>query len=142
MVKSILHIAIYCSDIEKSTDFYTRVLGMKHLFNQNKDDGSLWYVYLYSGAGTFVELFPLSEGSERPTQATPGITHICLAVEDIEEAARKVKAEDYPLESEPRLGGDGNWQAWVIDPDGVRIELMQMMPDCSQYKALKEQRLE
>ena len=138
MVKSILHIAIFCRDVEKSTDFYTRVLGMEHLFTQRKDDGSLWYVYLYAGGGTFVELFPLAEPGEPPGTSLPGIAHVCLAVDDINEAVRRVKAEGWPLEGDVRLGADGNWQAWVADPDGVRIELMQMMPDCMQYKALKQ----
>ena len=26
-------------------------------------------------------------------------------------------------------GVDGNWQYWITDPDGNRIELMQIMPD-------------
>jgi len=123
VVTSILHVAVYCRDVEKSADFYTRVLGMKHLFTQKKDDGSLWYVYLYAGGGTFLELFPLDGGGEGPDEAAPGITHICLGVDDIEEAVRKVKGEGWPLDAEPRLGRDGNRQAWIRDPDGVRIEL-------------------
>ena len=31
---------------------------------------------------------------------------------------------------------DGNRQAWLEDPDGNRIELMEMAPDCLQYKAI------
>ena len=34
------------------------------------------------------------------------------------------------------MGADGNWQAWIEDPDGHRIELMQMMPDSLQAKAI------
>lgn len=32
-----------------------------------------------------------------------------------------------------RLGGDGAWQAWITDPSGVRIELMQYSEDSSQF---------
>ena len=35
-----------------------------------------------------------------------------------------------------QMGADGNWQAWIEDPDGHRIELMQMMPDSLQAKAI------
>ena len=31
---------------------------------------------------------------------------------------------------------DGNWQTWIADPDGHRIELMQMAPDGMQAQAI------
>ena len=37
---------------------------------------------------------------------------------------------------------DGNRQAWLEDPDGNRIELMEMAPDCLQYKAIERLRAE
>jgi hypothetical protein len=35
------------------------------------------------------------------------------------------------------MGPDGNRQAWIIDPDGVRIELMQMGRDAVQFQAVR-----
>jgi lactoylglutathione lyase len=32
---------------------------------------------------------------------------------------------------------DRNNQAWIEDPDGNRIELMQMAPDCLHFEAIK-----
>ncbi len=143
MTGGVAHVAIYCRDIERSVDFYTRVLGTTELFTKTKPDGSLWYVYLHAGSRTFLELFPLPLPEEGKPQegVAPGVAHICLGVDDIHEAARRVLAEGWQLEGEPRIGGDGNWQVWTVDPDGVRIELMQMMPDCLQYKALEEKGL-
>ena len=37
-------------------------------------------------------------------------------------------------------GLDGNRQAWLEDPDGNRIELMEMAPDCLQYQAIRRLR--
>ena len=34
------------------------------------------------------------------------------------------------------MGADYNYQAWIEDPDGNRIELMQMMPDSMQLAAI------
>ena len=34
------------------------------------------------------------------------------------------------------MAADKNWQAWIEDPDGNRIELMQIMPDCLQLEAI------
>ena len=36
-----------------------------------------------------------------------------------------------------RRGVDGNRGMWIADPDGNRIEIMEMAPDCVQYVALK-----
>ena len=132
----IAHVAVFAADVAKSTDFYTRVLGLEHLFTQKKEDGSLFYVYLHAGSKTFVEIFPTAE---KALKSRAGVAHICLAVRDINAAVAHVKAENWPLtRGEPKLGLDGNWQAWLQDPDGVDIELMQMMPGCLQYEHLKK----
>jgi len=101
MITSVAHIALYCRNIEKSADFYTRVLGLRHLFTQKKPDGSLWYVYLHAGNRTFVELFPISDAAEKPSSAAPGVAHICLAVDDIHETASAISALNWPLEANP-----------------------------------------
>ena len=49
MITGIGHIAITCQDIDKSLDFYTRVLGLHEAFRMERD-GSLWMVYLKTGA--------------------------------------------------------------------------------------------
>jgi hypothetical protein len=37
-----------------------------------------------------------------------------------------------------KTGADNNRQAWIQDPDGNRIELMEMVPGALQFKAIKE----
>ena len=136
IVTGLAHAAIYCQDVPKSLDFYTRVLGLTHLFTQKRPDGSLFYEYLHAGNKTFVELFPIDKPPAQGPHA--GIAHICLAVADIQAAFKHVKSAGYTIRREPSLGLDGNWQMWLDDPDGVAIELMQMMPGCMQYKALEK----
>jgi len=36
-----------------------------------------------------------------------------------------------------RRGVDGNRGMWVVDPDGNRIEIMEMAPQCDQYEAIR-----
>ena len=45
-----------------------------------------------------------------------------------------------PIARERQMGADGNLQAWIEDPDGNRIELMQMDPSNMQTKALQKLR--
>jgi len=42
-----------------------------------------------------------------------------------------------PLLLPKKQAVDGNWQAWIEDPDGNRIELMQMMPGYLQFQAIE-----
>ncbi len=135
IITGLAHIALYCRDTAKSLDFYTRVLGLDHLFTQKHPDGSLFYEYIHAGNKTFVELFPTTE---KPAGPHAGVAHMCLAVSDINAACAHIKSQGYTVRREPTMGLDGNLQMWLDDPDGVPIELMQMMPDCLQYKALKK----
>jgi len=135
VVTGVAHVAIYARDVAKSLDFYARVLGLEHLFTQKRPDGSLFYEYLHAGNRTFVELFPTKEA---PAPPHAGVAHMCLAVADINAAHEHVKSQGYPVRRAPSKGLDGNWQMWLDDPDGVAIELMQMMPDCMQYRALEK----
>ena len=38
--------------------------------------------------------------------------------------------------SDPKLGSDQSWQAWLADPDGNRIELHGYTPDSHQAPSL------
>lgn len=133
-VKSLAHLALNCRDIEKSVDFYVRVLGLKYLFTQKRDDGSLFYIYLYAGGSTFLELFPTAAAASDAPRA--GLAHLCIAVDDIAAAVERVRREGWPLASDVKTGRDGNLQVWLADPDGVPLELMQMMPGSMQERAL------
>ena len=45
-------------------------------------------------------------------------------------------AKGVPLSRPKKVGVDHNIQAWVEDPDGNRIELMQMVDNCPQLEAI------
>ena len=51
---------------------------------------------------------------------------------DIHASVQAIRDAGYPIDDEPRQGVDLNWQAWVTDPNGIRIELMQVMPGSPQ----------
>lgn len=124
------HLAVTTKDMEKSLDFYTRVLGFQRVFDIDQPEtGEPWIVYVHMGGGQFIELF--YDGSTDNTwDATQrGFNHICMVADDIHAAARQITDAGYPLDREPKQGPDGNWQFWVTDPDGVRIEMMQIAAD-------------
>jgi lactoylglutathione lyase len=67
------------------------------------------------------------------------MTHLCLTSPDLDATAAHLESVGVPL-SRPRNakpGLDGNRGMWIEDPDGNRIEIMEMAPGCIQYQAVK-----
>ncbi|MCS7201385.1 MAG: VOC family protein [Dictyoglomus sp.] len=131
MIKGIGHIALEVSDLEKSLNFYEKVLGFKKLFNLEKD-GKLILVYLKIAEDQYLELFPKKEIVQKENQ---NFMHICLITDNIFETVEKIKSKGWHIDIEPSLGIDGNYQAWIRDPDGNKIEIMQMLPDSLQKRS-------
>jgi lactoylglutathione lyase len=139
MITGIGHIAITCQDIDKSLDFYTRMLGLPEAFRMHNDDGSLWMVYLKTGGGAFIELF--TRGGARPEvpENASGVKHLCLWVDDIDATLRDLQAKGLDVDPDGiRTGRSKCRQYFIADPDGVRIELMQLLPESLQAQALND----
>ena len=135
MITGISHIALTVSDMEKSLDFYTRVLGFTKAFQLTEPGtGKPWIEYLKAG-NQFVELF-YNGTEDNPWKHTHrGFNHLCLQVDDIYITVKKIEEAGYPMDRPVTTGCDKNQQAWLTDPDGVRIELMQISPDSPQGKS-------
>jgi len=134
-VSRITHIAIKVTDIDATLDFYVGKLGFQEMFRLERE-GKLWIIYLRLSDTQYLEIFPGGEGEGVPGAERTGYNHMCLEVPDIHGAARELEAAGVPLTRPVVEGADGNWQAWIADPDGHRIELMEMSPDCFQAKAI------
>ena len=133
------HVAVTAKDMEKSLDFYTRVMGFRRVFDINdQKTGAPHIVYLSMGNDQFIELFYGGEEDNIWEAKQRGFSHICLAVDDIHEMIRKIEEAGYPITRELKLGPDNNWQFWVTDPDDVRIEIMQIDPESPHGKVMAE----
>ncbi len=131
LYRGIGHVAYDCSDLEQSLDFYCNKMGFTRLMHLG-DDNNPWLIYLKIAHGVYMELFP--RGHEVDPSAGHYYSHLCLEVFDIVEAVRVLREKGVTVE-DPHKGQDGNYQAWLSDPDSNRIELMQMMPDSKQRMA-------
>lgn len=135
MIKGIAHLAFVVKEMEKSLDFYCEVLGFKKVFEIHDDDGNPWINYLKIKDGQFIELF-YSNSDEKEIQIVKSsYSHLCLEVENIYEIAEHLKQKGITLDVEPVQGKDLNYQCWAKDPDGNRIEFMQMNPDSLQSRS-------
>lgn len=137
---SLGHVAIRVKDVERTLAFYTGKLGFEQMLKLDRDDGSLWLVYLRITDDQYLEVFPDAQGDRAPPAEANGLNHLCLTVADIEATLRQLDAAGIPLFRPLKTGADGNRQAWILDPDGNRIELMEMAPDGLQAQAIRRLR--
>lgn len=134
-VSEIAHVAIMVSDVERTLDFYVKKLGFDEVMRLDRN-GALWLVYLRVTDTQFIEVFHGGTGDRAPAFEAIGYNHLCLSVPDIERSVVELEQAGIPLYREKKFGLDGNWQCWIEDPDGHRIEIMQMMPDGMQMTAI------
>jgi lactoylglutathione lyase len=135
MISGYGHLALRVENMEKSVDFYTRVLGFRKVFElSNKETGAPFIVYIHINRNVFLELF--YNGTVKPEWSPQviGFNHICFECDDINAVLQQVEAAGWPIVTPLKKGGDLNLQAWVADPDGNKIELMQIDPESPQGK--------
>jgi lactoylglutathione lyase len=134
-VSRITHIAIKVKDIEATLRFYVGQLGFQEMFRLDRD-GKLWIIYLRLTDTQYLEIFPGEDRERAPGPEKTGYNHMCLEVPDINAAAGELEAAGVVLTKPVVEGVDGNRQAWIEDPDGHRIELMEMSRNSLQAAAI------
>jgi len=124
IIKQLAHVCLLTADLEKTASFYCQGLGLEKAFDFERR-GKWFGFYLKTGHETYIEVF---EG----TPGAPGsIIHLCLEVEDIDASIARIRANGLQV-TDKKQGADQNYQAWMEDPNGVKIELMQYTAGCCQ----------
>jgi len=136
---SLGHVALKVRDLDKSIAFYNAI-GFPEMLRLLDEKGAPWIVYHRINDTLYLELFPGGKDEKVPAEAASatGLFHLCLTVADAGAAEAQLDKAGIKL-SRPRnakRGIDGNRGMWIEDPDGNRIEIMEMAPDCIQYKAV------
>ena len=137
---SLGHVAIRVSDVDRTLEFYSGKLGFEEMLRLHREDGRLWLLYLRITDDQYLEVFPDAVGARAPPQESNGLNHICLTVADLDHVVRQLGERGVPLSRPLKVGADGNRQAWIEDPDGNRIELMEMAADGLQARAIERLR--
>jgi lactoylglutathione lyase len=127
-INGIAHVAFTVKDVKRSIDFYCGVLGFKKLFELKFEDGDStrdWITYLKITDHQFLELFAGGEEEIKTGQKAIAYSHLSLEVSSVAEITESVRSKGIAIDTEPQVGLDGNWQSWIRDPDGNRIEFME-----------------
>lgn len=131
MISDLGHTAFAAYDLERSLEFYAK-LGIHEAFRLHYPDGRLMLVYLHVAGDRFIEVF--LGGPAPDPQRKGSFMHLCLLTDDLHKAVEQLRQAGVAIDREPTVGLDHNWQAWIHDPDGNAIELMQLSPDSPQRK--------
>ena len=122
----LLHTMLRVKDLQRSIAFYTDVLGMTLLRQQDYPDGQFTLAFMGYGPeadNTVIEL-TYNWGVNHYELGT-GYGHIAIAVDDVQAAVDAMRAKGANILREPGPMKAGTTVlAFLEDPDGYRIELL------------------
>ena len=130
MIRQLAHLNFVTNDLEKIIDFYVNKLGMRVKFTLNNREGKPFGYYFECGNTTFLEFFDQAMSAEvwggTVNELTIGTRykHFCLEVTGLDEFCEDLKSKGVDV-SKVSMGMDNARQAWIADPDGNQIELME-----------------
>jgi len=133
MITGISHACYLVTDLDRAIDFWCNKMGLEKAFDFDLRGGEVRGVFLLAGRRTFVEIF---EGDAVPLPPNASHKHISYEVDDMEETVKTLRERGVEV-TDPVRGGEGSFQAWVTDPDGIRIELQQFTDQSLQVEAMK-----
>lgn len=122
-----LHTMLRVGDLERSVAFYTKLLGMKELRRRDVPDGKYTLVFVGYGdedSNAVIEL-TYNYGVKTYEQGS-AFGHLAVGVPDVATACQTVKSGGGKVTREPGPVKFGSTViAFVEDPDGYKIELIQ-----------------
>ena len=152
---AIQHTGLTVSNLERSVDFYVRILGCTLIMAQEKTGGYLAEIVGYPGASVkmahlsdpaghhVIELFEYVTPEVLPADLEPrriGNAHLCFMISDLDQVYSAIQNEGITFISGPvavdtgaNAGGAG---LYLRDPDGITMELFQPAPGTAAYKLL------
>jgi lactoylglutathione lyase len=123
-----LHTMIRVRDLDKSLKFYSDLLGMKVLRQRDYPSGKFTLAFVGYGeesGNTVIELTH-NWGQTEPYDLGTAFGHLAIGVPDVYKACERLAAAGVKI---PRPAGPmahgGSVIAFIEDPDGYRIELVQ-----------------
>jgi lactoylglutathione lyase len=125
-----VHTSIRTSNMEKSIDFYTRLMGLKLLNRREIPQNNAEIAFLQDPdkKGALLEL-TFYKKQKKFTQAEYEdrlFDHIAFQIKDMKETIATMRKENITITDEPfRLGATGSLIAFIEDPDGILIELIE-----------------
>jgi glyoxylase I family protein len=118
------HVAIICSDYDRSKKFYVEVLGFPIIQETFRAERNSYKLDLQVGENAQIELFSFPNPPERPSKPEAcGLRHIAFKVDDVEETVFYLKSKGVDVEN-IRVDEITNKKfTFFKDPDNLPLEI-------------------
>lgn len=118
------HVAVICSDYQRSRDFYVRILGLRIVRESFRPDRRSHKLDLALAGGVQIELFSFPDPPPRLTRPEAcGLRHLALAVANIDAELSSLASFGVAAEPVRTDGHTGRRFTFIRDPDDLPIEL-------------------
>jgi len=128
VLKSIHHVAIICSDYEKSKHFYNVILGMEIISENYRSNRESYKLDLKLPCGGQIELFSFSKSPDRASYPEAlGLRHLAFAVDSVKLMSDYLISKNIAVEP---IRVDEYTQkkfTFFSDPDGLPLELYEQI---------------
>jgi lactoylglutathione lyase len=130
MMSVLDHTSIRTSNIQRSLDFYTRLMGLKLLGRQEIPQNNAEIAFLQDaeekGAKLEITYYHNQKNFTQAAYEDRIFDHIAFRVSNMEETISKLRKEKVTITDEPfKLKTTGSLIAFIEDPDGTLIELIE-----------------
>ncbi len=116
-------IGIMCRNLEKSVSFYRDILGLQEFTRLGTSDRP---IAVLRGGAVDLELIQANPADKPPeVESHTGLNHFALFVRNIDEMVSDLRKKGVKILREPNELYKGIRVAYLEDPDGVRVELLQ-----------------
>ncbi len=123
-LKHIHHLAVICSDYERSKRFYTEVLNLPVVQEVYRAERQSYKLDLAVGDRYQIELFSFPNPPARPSQPEAGgLSQLAFAVDNIDEAVAHLQSHGVMVEPVRVDELTGRQFTFFADPDGLPLEL-------------------
>jgi lactoylglutathione lyase len=124
------HTMLPVADLDRSIDFYTRLLGMKVMARRTDELRKLNVGHVGYGERETQPSIELHQrlGDDASVSGMAGKGHIAIHVNDLQKLCTVLENAGIDFMQPPKRGTSGNFTAWIRDPDGHALELAERRP--------------
>ena len=124
MLNKVHHIAIICTDYERSKRFYTEVLGLTVVREVYRAARRSWKLDLALNGQYVIELFSFPDPPRRPSRPeAAGLRHIAFEVSDLDAVVARLTGLGASTEPVRTDEFTGRRFTFIADPDDLPVEL-------------------
>jgi len=125
------HVGIAVKDFAGALNFYTKVMGFRVAYALPSPDGRPTTTFVQISRDTFLEMAPASPN------LPAGMTHIGILTDDANATVSQLRQSGATVPDVRSGGGTGSRLSNVMDPEGIRVELVEQPTGSLMRKAME-----